>query len=148
MAFIRGVVMTKRELTGNIRQPTVVQDYSGEWSDISEQIDSDLNNLQLAVWLAEVSTTVGTAILADTRAFGVGWQRFSGTLRGNEGSVTAGNWNDALTTLDRTAFVTWMTTNWGTIPQRFLDALNAQIPVGMLRKDAAVGLVKILRRWS
>lgn len=148
MAFIRGVVMAKREIIGAVRTSQIVLDYAGDWSDVSEQIDSDLDNLQLAVWMAEVTPAVGTQIIADTRAYVVGWRRFSGTLRVNEGSVTAGNWTDVLTTPDRVAFVTWMTTNWGTIPQRFLDTLAANIPVGMQRKDAAVELVKILRRWS
>lgn len=144
MPYVEGLILAKRIKSGNVRDMhPVTLGYQGAFTDVSEQIDTDLDNISLLVIHAQVAPAVATAMAADALLLVVGSRRIA-----DDGTVSLSTFDDALTLAQRNAFRLWVTTNYPNAPAAVLTKVNATVVTGDTRWQAFRKLAAVLRRWS
>jgi len=144
MPYIEGLILCKREkVNGVYEMQPVTLGYDGAFTDVSEQIDEDLDRLPVMVVHAQVSSAVATAMAADNRFIVVGSRRVN-----DDGSFANSTFDDALTLAQRNAFRTWVTNNYPNAPAAVLSKVQAAVQTGDTRLQAFRKLQAVLRRYA
>lgn len=127
-----------RTKNGITNEMAIALAYPGSWTDVSEQIDSELNDLPVMIALGEVPSANFSAINTSPEFLIIGFQEVDDIT----GQVTNTNLNNTLSAAQVTAAKAWFTGKWSNISTKILD----EIAAGKSRQQAAKDLVRVVRR--
>jgi hypothetical protein len=115
-------------------------DAIGGWSDMTEQLDSEIADLPVCIIEGVITAAQLTAVQGDSRFLVIASRDIDSVTK----NTTGGNFGSTLTQVQVNAFKSWLTTNWPNLPVTTVNRCDTL--VGQTRIQAARAVVGFIRR--